>query len=294
MKPNYHHLSFILTIGLLLGSCVNKDDVNKSQLEDVDPSTLLHTNFNGKQFSIPSPVLTVLLLKEINTPYQVDILIDSKSIDQKTSEYSRSLFLGALAADLGYVSFYNDNTKIVKYLLEVEKITNDLGLNNAFNKQFVKRYQDNIANTDSLIFQSSEAFKQADLYLKNNDRVQSSVLILIGGWVESMYIASQIAKQSQNKQVIERIGEQKQTLETIISVLLDQDIKEHDSELLKGFQNLEKSYQNVSMHYKYSEPSIDMEKNLTTLNHDISFEVPEKTLLDIQTKLVDLRKLIVQ
>ncbi len=293
MKLNYH-LYPIVVLVFLLGSCVSKNDVQTNQMEDIDPETLLHTSFSGKQFSIPSPTLTAFLLKEIKTPYQPDILIQKTTVDEMTNEYKRSLCLGVLAADLGYVSFYNDNTKIVNYLVGIEKLTGKLGIENAFNKNFIKRYQDNISNTDSLLHLSSEAFKQADSYLKNNDRVQSSLLILIGGWVESIYIASKIASQSQNEQVITRIGEQKQTVETIISVLIDNAITTNNSELLTAFQNLEKSYQNVAMHYTYSEPSIDMENKVTTFNHEISFEVPAKTLQDIQAKIIDIRNLIVK
>ena len=291
MRFIYHYL--LLGLGLFLFACSSNADKNNAD-QDIDPETLLHTSFNGKLFSIPSPVLTTLLFKELNAPYTPSLLLDKPQVDQVTDEYSRSLYLGLLAADLGYVSFYNDNNRIVKYLVGVEKLASDLGLDKNFNKEFMQRYEANITKTDSLVQLSSDAFKYADSYLKNNDRFESSLLILIGGWVETIYLASHLTSTVEKPDLVARIGEQKQTLETILSVLIDQNIEEQKPELVKAFKALDATYQNVAMHYKYSEPSIDLENNLTTLNHTISFEVPAKTLEDIKTKIAAIRNLIIK
>lgn len=291
MRFIYHYL--LLGLGLFLFACSSNSDKNTAD-QDIDPETLLHTSFNGKLFSIPSPVLTTLLFKELNAPYTPSLLLDKPQVDQVTDEYSRSLYLGLLAADLGYVSFYNDNNRIVKYLVGVEKLASDLGLDKNFNKEFMQRYEANITKTDSLVQLSSDAFKYADSYLKNNDRFESSLLILIGGWVETIYLASHLTSAVEKPDLVARIGEQKQTLETILSVLIDQNIEEQKPELVKAFKALDATYQNVAMHYKYSEPSIDLENNLTTLNHTISFEVPAKTLEDIKTKIAAIRNLIIK
>lgn len=290
MRFIYHYL--LLGLGFLLFACNN--NVDKSSPEDVDPETLLQTSFNGKLFSIPSPVLTTLLFKEINAPYTPSILIDKLEVDEMNDEYSRSLYLGLLSADLGYTSFYNDNTRIVKYLVAVEKLATDLGLDKNFNKDFMQRYESNVSKTDSLIQLSTEAFKYTDSYLKNNDRFETSLLILIGGWVETIHFACQLSKDMKTDLLITRIGEQKQTLETIISVLIDQNIDEKKPELLNAFKALDSAYQNVAMHYNYSEPSIDINNKTTTLNHSITFEVPEKTLEEIRTKVEAIRNLIVK
>lgn len=290
MRFIYHYL--LLGLGFLLFAC--NSNVDKSSPEDIDPETLLQTSFNGKLFSIPSPVLTTLLFKEINAPYTPSILIDKLEVDTRNDEYSRSLYLGVLSADLGYTSLYNDNTRIVKYLVAVEKLATDLGLDKNFNKDFMQRYESNVSKTDSLIQLSTEAFKYADSYLKNNDRFETSLLILIGGWVETIHLASQLSKNLKTDLLITRIGEQKQTLETIISVLIDQNIDEKKPELLNAFKALDSAYQNVAMHYNYSEPSIDINNKMTTLNHSITFEVPEKTLEEIRTKVEAIRNLIVK
>ncbi len=291
MNSLYRYLFFGL--GFLLFSCNNNMD-NSSVEKELDPETLLQTNFNGKLYSIPSPILTTLLLKELKTPYAPELLIDKPTIEELNHEYTQALYLGVLAADLGYASFYKDNSRIVKYLMSVEKLSTQLGLDKNFNKTFIQRYESNISTTDSLIQLSSEAFKNADSYLKNNDRVETSLLILIGGWVETIHIASNLAVTLKKPELVERIAEQKQTLETILSILNEQNIADELPKFVNAFNDLNNSYQNISMHYTYSEPSIDIANKLTTLNHSISFEVSEKTLLDIQQKIAVIRNLIIQ
>ena len=68
MKRTFHSLC-IVSLGLILFSCGNggeNQDKEKIDEEIIDPNQSLNTNFDGKIFSIPSPVQTALLIKQAN------------------------------------------------------------------------------------------------------------------------------------------------------------------------------------------------------------------------------------
>jgi hypothetical protein len=61
----------------------------------------------------------------------------------------------------------------------------------------------------------------SDNYLRENERYAASAQMIIGGWVEAIYIASDIASTTRDIEIIERLAEQKSSLENVISMLND-------------------------------------------------------------------------
>lgn len=287
-----------MLLGLLsisMVSCTDSGDGTKDAIdaEIIDPSSSLNTNFDGKIFSIPSPIQTALLIKSTSKTYFGEMLNPISNVDKYDTEYSRALNLGIYGADLGYASLYDQKSASINYLAAVEKITGALGLEGAFDKTFMSRYESNITNQDSMMIVVSDAFKKADLFLKNSNRKSTSSLILTGGWIESMHFACQLTKKTSNREFKIRIGEQKQTLLTIIEILKEYNKMGTNDELISQMTDLLVSFEEIKMDYTYAEPETNAAKKTTTLKHSISFEISEKTLNDISDKLTKIRTSII-
>lgn len=282
-------------LALVAYSCGNSADSEKDAIdaEIIDPTSSLNTNFDGKIFSIPSPILTAMLIKNTSKTYYGDLLNPSSNADNYNSEYSRALNLGVYGADLGYASLYDQKSDAINYLATVEKLTSALGLEGAFDASFMKRYEKNLSNRDSMMIVVSDAFKKADLFLKNSNRKSTSSLILTGGWVESMYFACQMSSKSGNNEIVQRIGEQKQTLTTIIEILNEYNKMGSNDDLIAQLEDLAKVFEDVNMNYTYAEPETNASKKLTTLKHSISYEISAETLKTISEKLTAIRTSII-
>lgn len=278
----------------LLFSCSDSStEKEEIDTEILDPKKALNTNFDGKIFSIPSPIQTALLIKKASSVYYGDILNPISNSDKYTTEYTKALNLGIYGADLGYTSLYDQKAASINYLSVVEKLTSSLGLEGAFDKTFVKRYESNLANQDSMMIVVSDAFRKADLFLKNAKRKSTSALILTGGWIESMHFACQLSLKSKNKEVTNRIGEQKQTLESICEILKEYNKKGSNDVLLSQMEDLLSSFEAIVMNYTYADPSTNVSTKTTTLKHSISFEISEKLLNDITKKITAIRTSII-
>src|SRR5690554_8140727 len=66
---------------------------------------------------------------------------------------------------------------------------------------------------------SQTSFNKMDSYLREQNRSNVSSLIVTGAWVEGMYIASNIVRESGDKELSDRIAEQKNVV-NILEIIL--------------------------------------------------------------------------
>lgn len=296
MKITFFTISVICLVVIPISSCgdTKSDDKKKIDKEILDPNSSLNTNFDGKIFSIPSPVQTALLIKQTNLPFEQDLLNPIDNASKYSTEYKRALNLGIYGTDLGYASLYQQKNVSLKYLSVVEKLTSDLGLEGAFDKNFILRFESNSDNQDSMMVIVADAFRKSDNYLKNSNRKSTSALILTGGWIESLYFACELNKQKRSDKIVERIGEQQQTLNTIIEILKEYNKGGSNDDLISDLKDLKFYFDKVSIDYQYVAPKTDAKNKTTTLQHNIIVKINTDILNQITMKVTDIRENIIK
>ena len=155
--------------------------------------------------NIPAPMETAALLKKAGAEYEKDILNDVKHVNDYTSASKQAL--------------YNNTQESMLYTSCAQQLSKKLGVDNAFNEQVVSRLEQNRNNRDSLLSIISETYWQVDGYLKENQRDNISALMIAGGWVEGLYIASQVAAQHDTPELRQRIAEQKLPLTDLLELV---------------------------------------------------------------------------
>lgn len=292
-----NYLSLMMFVTLIFTSSCSTDPEKSDESIDqdiLDPKSSLNTNFDGKIFSIPSPVQTSMLIKDAKIPYAEVLLNEPENISNYNNETKKALNLGIYGTDMGYATIYNQHSTALKYLQSIEKITAQLDLEEAFDKQFMERFEKNNTNQDSIVRIVTDAFQKADHFLKNNDRKNTSILILTGGWIESLYLACELNAMSNNKAIIARIGEQQLTLTTIIEILELYNKNGTNDEILNQLEDLKLSFNLVKIEYDYVPPSVDEKKKTTTLNHSTTVNLDSNILNMISMKINKIRSTIVE
>lgn len=287
------HFTFASLLILGINSCGSEPKKPEIEKEVLDPNSALNMDFDGKIFSIPSPMQTALLMEEVNAPFNASILNDISSVEGYNTDYQRALNLGIYGTDLGYLSVYKKNSDALRYLSTVEKLTNKLGLEGAFDKNFITRFEKNSTNKDSMMVIVADAFKKSDSYLKSNNRKEISALILIGGWIESLYLACEINKAKPDDKIIERIGEQKETLTTIIEILKNYNKKNSYDDLIAEMESLQGFFNQIEVSYDFVQPKTDAKKKLTTLQHNMVVRLDNNLLNFIYQKITSIRSSII-
>ena len=170
--------------------------------------------------SIPSPLEISVLLKESGTKYDVELLNAANNTSKYNSNYRKALNLGIYGTDLGYTNIYAQNQDGLDYMASIKNLADGLNIGQFFDIETIGKLATNSNNLDSLLTVTTQNFNSINSYLQEQDRSNLSVLLLTGGWLEAMHITCQVSsKDPANRELQEKIGEQKIILENIVLLL---------------------------------------------------------------------------
>lgn len=292
-RTSYLFSAIVLGGMLAFSSC--KEKVEEEEVEPIDSNKTSIVNINGTLFSIPSPIQTAMLLKQVGAPYNKAMMNGPGKISGYSTEAKRALNLGVYGADLGYIILYQQTQEAIGYLSAVKKLSEDVGISGAFDAKLIERFKLNMANKDSLLVFTSEAFRSSDAYLKNNDRAKVSSLIIAGGWVESLFFTSEMfsGKVADKTKLLERIGEQKTTLDNLIKLLAPYYQEEGLTEFIDSLLDLASEFDKIEVNYVFVKPTTDEANKITTINSSTEVKIAPELMSIIQEKVKNIRGLII-
>jgi len=274
---------------------IDKIDKDASDKAGTPPEQLTF-QIGGEFFTIPSPVQTAFLVKEVGSAFNSELLNAADNGDSYSTSFKKALNMGVYGADMGYITLYENTDLSLKYLKAVRKIAGELDLSGAFNDKLATRFSDNMGNQDSMLVFVNDAYKNADDYLKNNDKSNIAALVIIGGWAEAMYFASQSALETKSQKLVERVAEQKQALINMVAMLKSlegfTEVEEYE-DLTIELQDLLKMFDNVTFGYEYVEPVTDPIAKVTNINSKNKIEISDETLNKIVTAIAEIRNSII-
>ena len=284
-------LLLALFAGLSLSSCHSAktddavSDTDKAAAANKD--TVVKTIF----YSVPSPIETATLIQKVGLPYNKDFLNSIKKVGNYTTTGAKALNLGVYGADLSFTSIYEQNQESMLYLKSANTLAKDLGINGAFDENTAQRIDANKANKDSLLGIISESFWNADAYLKENERPGTSSLIIAGGWIESIYIATRIQRASNNGDITNRIAEQKYTLGNLVKMLKRHTDDAVVADVLKDLEDLKVIYDQIPENKQATTATKDA-SGVTTLGGTEAILLNDDQLAAIIKKVETLRNKI--
>lgn len=262
---------------------------NDTQEQEADPKQSQLMEIDGKVFSIPSPIQTAELIKNSGTNYNKAILNIPSNVTKYSTNFKKAINLGVYGADLGYVTLYEQTQDAISFLTAIKSIGDDLGVSSAFDMELVQRFEKNIGNQDSILTLVSDAYKSSDRYLKNTQQNDIGGLILAGGWIESLYFATNAVKMTNNKEIIKRIGEQKTTVNNLIKLLTPYYSKSEFASFVDSLIELDELFSKIEITYTYIKPTVDAKNKVTTINSTTTVSITPEQLTAITDKVNKIR-----
>ncbi|MCF8461211.1 MAG: hypothetical protein K9G46_10825 [Flavobacteriales bacterium] len=272
-------------------SDVKKDDGEGVAVVDSSATKLM--TIGGSMFSIPSPIQTALLIEKSGADYNKSFLNDAKKVTTYATNYQKALNLGVYGADVGYVTIYDQSQDAIKYLGVINKLSDELGITGAFDQNTIKRFENNFGKRDSMLNLVAVAYRSSDAFLKDNDRMNVGALILAGGWIETLYFSTQIAVKDKNQDVINRIGEQKYTLNNIVKMLTQYYNQPEYDVLVDDLIELAYDFDAIDIQYTYEKSTVDVAKKTTKINSKTVVVITPEHLKAIADKVAKIRNKIV-
>lgn len=245
--------------------------------------------------SIPSPLEISSLIKAMGVKYDKNILNSKDNLSTYNTNYKRALNLGIYSTDLGYANIYNQNQDALYYLDAVRETANGLSIGQFFDFSTIKRLATNSNNLDSLLLITTKNFEKINGYLNENDRSHHSILILTGGWLEALYLTSEVVQKHPNETFRERIGEQKVILDQLLLLLSFYNQDPNIKTLIADLTALQKDFEKVEVTYTYKESSMkEVDGVLMVVDNSTSkINVTDEDLNNIYKSTVALRKKII-
>jgi hypothetical protein len=286
-------------IAAMLTSCGSSSNDNEALINN-DSTTAVSTQEKNEKaqkvfFSIPSPIETTSLLQSAGAKYNAKYLNPIENVSKYSSITDKALNLGIYGTDLSFTSIFSQTQESMLYLRCTNTLAGSLGISGAFDETTTSRIEANLENKDSLLTIISDSYWNSDKYLKENGQAGVSALIVAGGWIEGLYIATQIANTTKNDAISTRIGEQKLSLDNLIALL---DSYKNDNAgiigILYQLAGLKKIYDGITIPPSETTATTDKEKGVTTVGNDSSFKLTAEQLKQISDRAAEIRKKIIQ
>jgi hypothetical protein len=289
---------YIVAIIILFHSCKSnksEDQIEEKINQSIDSTQPTLIKFDNTVFSMPSPYEIAYLIKKANLTYNKDILNPYNKSSNYVTNFEKALNLGIYGSDLGYLTLYGQNSEAIQYFSVIKILAQELNIENAFDKKTVNRIESNIGNQDSLMYIVSNSYRKADQYLKDNNRNDIGVLVLAGGWIESTYLLTQLAKQTKKQEILTRIAEQKRPLDNLIKLLSPYyNTSKEYAELTDKLIDLAYDFDGIDIKYTYSPPTIDEVNKMTIINSKSEVIFNDQQLQTITEKIEKIRSSIVK
>jgi hypothetical protein len=289
--------AFLITAAATISSCGSSAD--SDNVEGNDTASLVNSEKDTRAqnvfYSIPSPIETTSLLKGAGAKYNSSYLNPIDNVSKYSTAAARALNLGVYGTDLSFTSIFDQTQESMLYLRCTNKLATSLGISGAFDEATTSRIEANLENRDSLLTIISDSYWNADSYLKENGQPGVSALIIAGGWIEGLYIATQIANATKNEDIITRIGEQKISLDNLVG-LLDTYKTTNDgvNSTFLQLQELKTIYDGIEVKSAETEVSTDKKEGVTTIDNKSSYKLSPEQLKAISEKCAQIRNKIIQ
>lgn len=297
MKKRYLIVSvFSLFIGLafIVQSCAS-DSKTSDNIESKDKKEEVVKNLKKVMIALPSPVETSLLLKKAGAGYNQNLLNPTTNSSKYNIDKSRALNLGVYGADLSYASIFNQDQTIMKYMHISKKLATDLGLLESIDPSIIERLESNHGNRDSIIFIISETFMNTNSQLKDDNRPEIAALVLAGGWIEGLYLATNLVSKIEKKDLVERIVEQKLSLNELVQLLESHKTNADIASVLVEVLKIKKAFEGIEIIKSDKiEVVTNLENKQTEFKGSQKIKITQSQYDNLKTVVGDVRKTIVQ
>ncbi len=171
-------------------------------------------------YPLPTPFEVTQMLQSSGTAFNMDLTNPAENAQNYIEEKAQALNMGVYGADLAYASTYNQAQSVRDLLVAAKSLADNIGLTNVMDQSIVERIESNIQNEDTLYKIVNNTFYSTFDQLNKEGKGSVSLLVITGAWIESLYLATQLAITSQDNSIImEKVAEQKYNINTLMPLL---------------------------------------------------------------------------
>jgi hypothetical protein len=241
-------------------------------------------------YGILTPVQICTIFNRLGVPYNNNALNPISNKDLYLSSSKAAINTGIYGVDFGYLKLFGLGQEMIDYMVAIRDMSNKLGIPDEFITTPIRRVQNDVSDPDTILFMMNDAYTNMESHLRESGRESTAGLMVMGGWVEAMFIATQLVYDTENPdpEVIQKIAQQKYTLTTLLSFLknyYDDPVVVYYSKKLKYLNNY---FETFDIYFKKGDLEIDTAKQVFR-SSGAKMNVTVETLNEIRDYIQKLR-----
>jgi hypothetical protein len=233
-----------------------------------------------------------MLIKNAGANYDGDLLNKVDNTSKYNTNLKMALNLGIYTTDLSYASLFDQTQATLNYINAAKKMADGLEILDAIDEATIRRLEENINNRDVIIDIISETLLNSNSFLEDKGLQNTSAIVLVGGWVEGLHIATSLVKPGTNLQtdkLVERIVDQKLSLGIVVSLLENNKENPEAQVLLNDIAGLKAIYDKITIEQSEITPVEDPNTNITMLKSESKINITQAIFDELKGKVKELR-----
>ena len=194
------------------------------ELVDLAINSVYLNMSNKVLFALPTPIEASMLVKNWGIPDPA-LLNDPANASGYLTKKKQALNFGVYITDMTTAGLYEQTQTVLRYKQALQQLAEALGLQSAVDQKTMQQIEENINNKEKLLQIISDLYASCTEYLSENDRDFYALAVLSGGWVEGMYIATNMIDENKGdaSQMEKVIMDNKLTFDLLWQALSEMD-----------------------------------------------------------------------
>jgi hypothetical protein len=287
------HLWWLIVLQVAFMACSGGPDKVNARLFEVDAGSVSgHQDLTNPEdvifYNFFSPVDISPIINKQSAYFNSSLLNPINNINRYSESHKIALNLGVYGADLSYLWAFDQTQQSLSYLAAIQRLSEQLGIPRDFVDFTTHSAEHQSQQTDSLIKLVRETYFSAQRYLQVSDRESAAVFILLGGWVETLYIATNLYGQP-NAAFISKIATQKFSLNSLIVLLQNQQTDLKATEYLILLRNLKAEFDKFEIKFPADNIVIDTAKKQIRITESAQVNLAPAQLNGLRNMISQIR-----
>jgi hypothetical protein len=179
------------------------------------------------EIDLPTPLQMANILNKAGLEYSDGLTNPASNAAQYTTFYKRVANFGVYSGDLSYCALNGQKQDALIYLQSISDLSNELGFSNIINtEEMLDNFENNIDDQEALRDLIAEMEDNLEEYTEMNETKYILPVLFAGGWLESMYLATNSVKESDDEKLKSEMIKQMRILDNLLLGLMANPDKE--------------------------------------------------------------------
>jgi hypothetical protein len=302
LKISNSVLALAVFMTLILANCRSGGKETKKEADSVrvpEANAAVYEDIKQAEkifYTLPSPLESAMLIKSAGALFNDNLLNPIENTKNYNTNKSMALNLGIYTCDLSFASLYDQTQLIIDYMNAAKKMADGLGILDAIDQEDIDKLEENIHNTDVIMDIVSQTYLNSNSYLEDNGQPAIAAIVLTGGWLEGLYISTQLVdmKDFNGNKLVGRIIDQKLSVDILIDLL--ETSKGHPAidELITQVQKVKVIFDKITLKTSPVRPEYDQTANVTVLKSEVQADLTPEVFKELSAAVAEIRSNLIK